>query len=203
MTINFAAPVRQHIDLAGEEFMHMKNVMLACLVAMITAFAPAESLAQFGGGIPGGGMRGNRNRPDSSAREQRPAIQENSPEQVEDRLGLLEEDLRLSAGQSAAWQSYADKVKALAADIGRERARDPLNAGPANSLQQIDHAVDIARNRLTALEDIAAAARTLYDNLTPQQKSVADPRLATIVSAATSGASGAASVRSGRPRSQP
>ncbi len=178
--------------------MHPKNIMLAGLIALTAASATTELLAQFGGG-----MRGNRNRPDSAAREQRPPIQDSSPEQIEDRLGLLEEDLRLSADQRAAWRSYADKVKALVADIGRERERGPLSAGQGNSLQQIEHAVDIARNRLTALEDIAAAAKTLYAGLNPQQKSVADPRLATIVSAVTNGAGGAASGRPRRPGSPP
>ena len=42
--------------------MHLNNAMLACLIAMITAFTPAESLAQFGGGFPGGGMRGSHQR---------------------------------------------------------------------------------------------------------------------------------------------
>ena len=179
--------------------MRMNKVFVTGIIATIAACAALDSPAQFGGGFPGGGTRGGRNRPDSSAREQRPPIQDNSPEQVEDRLGLLEEDLRLSADQRTAWQSYADKVKALAADVGRDRERGPLGGGQVNAVQLIDRAVDTARNRLTALEDIAAAARTLYGNLTPQQQSVADPRLATIVSAITSSGTGAAFNRPGRP----
>lgn len=50
-----------------------------------------------------------------------------------------------------------------------------------NALQQLDRAVDVARNRLTALEDIASAAKTLYGSLTPQQKSLADSRFTTII----------------------
>ena len=181
--------------------MRLENVLLACLIALVTALAPVESPAQFGGGFPGGGTRGGRQRPDSGAKEQRPPMQDNSPEQVEDRLGLLEEDLHLTADQRSAWQSYADKVNALAADIGRDRERGSLANGQMSALQQIDRAVDIARNRLTALEDIAATAKALYGNLNPQQKSVADPRLVTIVSAIVNGGTGAASNRSGRPAS--
>lgn len=183
--------------------MRLKPFAVAGLIGMFATAAALEAPAQFGGGFPGGAMRGNRNRPDSSAREQRPAIQENTPEQVEDRLGLLEEDLHLAADQRIAWQSYADKVKALVADIGRERERGPLGGEQGGALQKIDRAVDTARNRLTALEDIATAAKTLYAALTPQQKSVADPRLATIVAAATSGGSGGAAGRPARPRSPP
>lgn len=83
-------------------------------------------------------------------------------------------------------EACVDKVVAYAADVGREQARGAPTAGSLSSLQQIDHAVDIARNRLTALEDIAAAARTLYGALTAQQKAIVDPRLANIVSSLAS-----------------
>jgi hypothetical protein len=48
-------------------------------------------------------------------------------------------------------------------------------------LQRIDRAVDMARDRLTAIEDIALAAKSLYARLTPEQQQVADPRLANII----------------------
>ena len=183
--------------------MHFKPIAVAGLIGMVAASTAIESLAKFGGGIPGGGTRGGRNRPDNPAREQRPPVQDNSPEQVEDRLGMLEEDLHLTADQRTAWQSYADKVNALAADVGRERERGALGGGPISALKQIDRAVDIARNRLTALEDIAIAAKALYGNLTPQQQSIADPRLVTIVSAIVNSGTGAAFDRTGRPRNRP
>ena len=110
---------------------------------------------------------------------------------------MLEEDLRLSAEQRAAWQAYADKVRAMINDIGRERDRGPLGGAQMSSLSQIDRVVDVARNRLTALEDVATAAKTLYGSLSPQQKVVADPRLATIVSAVVG--AGSNTDRAGRP----
>jgi hypothetical protein len=182
--------------------MRLKSIAIAGLVGVIATFAVLEASAQFGGGgMPGGGMRGGRSRPDGGAREQRPPIQDNSPEQLEDRLGMLEEDLRLSAEQRAAWQSYADKVMALAVDAARERERGPLGGASMSSLQQLDRAVDVARNRMTALEEIALAAKTLYGALSAQQKTVADPRLATIVSAITDARS--APERTGRSRAAP
>ena len=42
--------------------------------------------------------------------------------------------------------------------------------------------LDVERNKLTALEDIVQAAKTLYASLTPEQQAAADPRLANIVS---------------------
>jgi uncharacterized protein HemX len=168
----------------------------------MTLLTALEASAQFGGGgMPGGGMRGGRSRPDGGTKEQRPPVQDNSLEQLEDRLGMLEEELRLSAEQRAAWQAYADKVRALISDIGRERERGPLGGAQMSSLSQIDRVVDAARNRLTALEDIATSAKILYGSLSPQQKVVADPRLATIVTAVTTVGPGAE--RTVRQRSSP
>lgn len=129
---------------------------------------------------------GERNRQTDPAKDRRPALQENIADVVEYRLALLEEDLRLSPGQQIAWQSYAGKMQALASDISRERNRGQPDA-PTNALQQIDHATDVARNRLTALEDISAVARVLYEGLTPQQKSLVDSRLSTIIMPLTTG----------------
>ena len=39
----------------------------------------------------------------------------------------------------------------------------------------------MARDRLTAVEDIAISANSLYARLTPEQQQVADPRLANII----------------------
>lgn len=156
-------------------------------LAGISALSAPQLMAQFRGGIPGGGgpgggMRGGgRDGAADSTRNQRPAVQQNVPGQTEVIMHELYEDLKLTPAQQPAWQSYADKVQALASDLARERSRAqagvPVGA-QSNALQQIDRTLDTARNRLTGLEDIAAAAKNLYESLTPEQKSVADSRLA-------------------------
>jgi hypothetical protein len=179
--------------------MQGRSIAMAMFIGIVTVSAALESFAQFGGGTQGGGMRGSRGRPDGAAREQRPPVRDNSPEQIEDRLGMLEEDLHLTPGQQAAWQATEEKIIAYAADIGREQSRGLPGDATLNSIQQIDHTVDVARNRLTALEDIASAARTLYATLTAQQKSIFDPRLANIVSALANPARGGGPARPKRP----
>jgi hypothetical protein len=179
--------------------MRRSSIAVAMLIGLIAVSAALDAMAQIGGGVPGGGMRGNRGRPDTGTREQRPPVQDNSPEQIEDRLGMLEEDLQLRADQRAAWQACEEKIIAYAADIGREQTRGLPGDASLSSLQQIDHTVDIARNRLTALEDIASAAKTLYGTLTAQQKSVIDPRLANIVSSISGPARGGTPLRPKRP----
>jgi hypothetical protein len=157
------------------------------LLAGITALSASQSMAQFRGGMPGGGggMRGGgRDGTADSTKNQRTAMQQNAPGQNELIMHELYEDLKLTPAQQPAWQSYADKVQALASDLARERSRAQAGA-PAgaqmNALQQFDRTLDTARNRLTGLEDIAAAAKTLYESLAPEQKSVADSRLAKII----------------------
>ena len=108
--------------------------------------------------------------------------QESMTELVEFRLALLQEDLKLAREQERAWVVYEERTKALAADISREHAR-MQSAMSMNAMQQVNHAVDTARDRLTAWEEIASAAKALYDNLTPPQKELADARFPSIVSA--------------------
>ena len=94
-------------------------------------------------------------------------------------LHELHEDLKLSAEQEKSWQSYEQKMRALIDDQRRDRSR------PAESMdlpKRIDRVVDGARDRLTAMEDVADAAKALYAGLTPDQQAVADPRLANVMS---------------------
>ncbi len=174
--------------------MQTARTLVVFLAAALMALDAAPAAAQFGGGMRGG--RGEFNRPRPKADAQRPSVQEDPRSQTEFRLEMLHEDLRLSPDQEASWKPYADKVSALAADMAREHARLKQTL-ELKSLQRIDEAVDVARDRLTALEDIAAAARALYSRLTPEQQSLADARLATTLPAAA-GFAGVAPAR-GRP----
>ena len=171
------------------------------LVAMAMAMATGEATAQFRGGMPGGAMRGSRDgqmgRDQRPPGEQRPAVQEDPVGLAEYRLDLLRTDLKLAPEQEALWTVYADKVSALAADVSRERARLQATL-QMKSLPRIDHSVDVARNRLTALEDIASAAKAFYARLTPAQQSIADERLATVLP--TSPGPGFTGAAGGRPR---
>ncbi len=151
------------------------------ILVVAAVFAAQDASAQFGGGFPGGGgMRGGMRRGGQSGTRsvmpQRPV----TPEIIDEQLGLLEEALNLTQAQWPAWQRYADQVRALSGDVDRERRRAEL-AEKENAVQQLDHASDALRNRLTALEDIAGSARALYGTLTPEQQTVANGRLSGVV----------------------
>ena len=95
---------------------------------------------------------------------------------VQYRLDLLEEDLRLRPEQSVAWATYRSRVLKLAEDM--QRASRSALGGDLTAPKRLDRLADIARDRLTAIEDIVDAGKALYAAFTPEQKIVADRRMA-------------------------
>jgi hypothetical protein len=160
--------------------------------ALILAGAAADASAQTGG------RRGRGGEDRAAKAQEKPQI---SVDQLALILAQLQEDLKLTADQQAAWDAYTRNVEALASDLARERGRTK-EVMQMKVLQRLDHAVDLARDRLTAVEDIAAAAKRLYAGLTPEQQSVADPRLATAIAAAADSGSASARIRPGPPEAR-
>jgi len=130
------------------------------------------SLAAGGALAQTGGRGKGRDRGGDKAGAREPA------NMLEVTLHEFHEDLKLSPAQEPAWLAYEDKLRALEADIARERRQ----SAQMGVLLRIDRAVDVARDRLTAVEDIAIAAKTLYGRLSPEQQETADPRLANLIS---------------------
>ena len=97
------------------------------------------------------------------------------------RLETLEEDLRLLPEQRSAWLAYRERVLKMAEDA--QRAARMVLGGEMAAPKRLDQLADVARDRLTAIEDIVDAGKNLYAILTPAQKSVADRRMAAPVMA--------------------
>jgi hypothetical protein len=162
-------------------------VFSVLMLAIVAADASAQMGSRRGGG------RGGVDR--SAKAQEKP---QNSVDQLALILAELQEDLKLTAVQQAAWDAYVRNVEALASDVARERGRTK-EVMQMKVLQRLDHAVDVARNRLTAVEDIAAAAKKLHAGLTPEQQSMADPRLATAITAAADSGPANSGIQPGRP----
>ncbi len=161
---------------------------------LMLAIAAVDASAQMG--TRRGSGRGDGDR--AAKAQEKP---QNSVDQLALILAELQEDLKLTADQQPAWDAYARNLEALASDLARERGRTK-EVMQMKVLQRLDHAVDVARDRLTAVEDIAAAAKKLYAGLTPEQRSVADPRLATAIAAAAASGSASAGIRPGPPEAR-
>jgi hypothetical protein len=170
-----------------------KRLFLAAACGVLSTGA----VAQLGGGMPGGsgmpGASGRRSRGGAGTGDRRDEGRGGAPQKpevsnLEVTLHEFHEDLKLRQEQEPLWQRYADSVRAIAADAAREaRLRTTATGGidpQAPLLQRIERVVDVARNRLAALEDIADRAKALFDSLSPEQRAAADPRLANIVSMA-------------------
>ena len=150
------------------EMRKREALQMLCAAALLPA-APM-ALAQFGSR--------RRAAPEKSQSREEPRVN-----QLESSLQELHEDLKLAPQQEPLWESYADKVRALANDVARERNARPSATGTQlNVVQRMDRVVDTARNRLAALEDISQAGKSLFESLSPEQKSPADPRRANIMS---------------------
>jgi hypothetical protein len=159
---------------AGSAAMKRRSIALG----LAALFAAADAGAQFGGmGGMGGGRRGG-SRGGASARSD--AQPRESVDMLQVNLEELRTDLKLTPEQQPRWDSYREKVEALAGDIGRSRKR-PDPEEKLDAVQQLKRLVDTQRNRLAAMEDIADAGSALYNSLTAQQKQLADQRLAKVM----------------------
>ena len=160
--------------------------LTVCLAIIAFVATATDALGQLGRPAEGrGGRGGERVRPPANRAAKPAAPDFDSYDQIEYRLMLLEDDLNVRSDQSVLWQAFADKVRAYASDLARERER--MNAArsavsPALSgIQQLERMQDAAQNHALAIEDIVVAARALYATLSEQQKRIADFRIATIL----------------------
>ena len=168
----------------------VRRVLVAlAATAVLLAIGGTESHAQFGGrggiGGPSRGGRGERGAQKDSTHVDRPIPQDaDSYEQTEHRLMLMEVDLRLEPAQKGPWQAFAEKVLAYARDLSHERvlAGIPVSAGTSiGGLQHIEQTTDLARHRVSELEEIRTAANPLYKTFSPDQRQIADRRIVTII----------------------
>lgn len=175
------------------------TTLATCLVLLSSVLLVPDVYAQFsagggsGGGMGGGGRHGSGERPKDCGSSVKPEGDKGptgpqgpvSREQLEYHLGTLQVDLHLTPEQTSAWQTFSDRLLALQADMERQRSRNASaianSASSAGGIKPIASAVDAARNRLTALEDIESTARALYQTLQPDQKTLADLRMAVFV----------------------
>ncbi len=149
-------------------------------VALVLSAAASAQMPGGGASPRPGSSPGNRSgvslydRP----REERPQAA-NIVELVNMRLGQLEEDLNLRPNQIALWKVYRDRVVQMLDDQCRAmRSASAYTALETTAPKRLDTLADAARDRLTATEDIVDAGKALYAALTPEQRTVADRRLA-------------------------
>ena len=161
------------------------------VVALLLAAgsAQAQSPVPRGGGVDTSHVPPPRPRPNDGK------PQETVQASVQYRLEVLEEDLRIRPEQQKLWLNYKDRVLRLADDAQRT-SRTAL-AGTMSAPERLDRLSDIARDRLTAIEDVVEAGKQLYAVLTPGQQGVADRRMAVPLTALAGVEPSSATARAG------
>jgi hypothetical protein len=109
--------------------------------------------------------------------------------------------LRIRPEQQKLWLNYRDRVLRLADDAQRT-SRTALG-GTLTAPERLDRLSDIARDRLTAIEDIVEAGKQLYAVLTPGQQGVADRRMAVPVTGLAGVEPSSTAARAGAPAKSP
>lgn len=146
-----------------------QSVVLFVLLLGLGACAPM-------GGPGGPGGRGDEGAGAFQGERQRPGAGGNS---TADRFRLdLQETaqaLELDPKQRVLWEAYQDKIGTLMNDINKI---EPYRPPRQTAVQQIGRKVDLARNRLAAIEEVQEAADRLYQALNEEQRKTADQRLA-------------------------
>jgi hypothetical protein len=147
--------------------------LVAALALPIAASAQSPGGAGAKGASKGG--IGSLVRPS----DDRPVTGPSLVELVTMRISQLEEDLNLRPDQLGLWKVYRDRVMQMLDDQRRElRTATAYSASETSAPKRLDALADVARNRLTAVEDIVDAGKALYASLTPEQRTLADRRLA-------------------------
>ena len=182
------------------------STCIAIFVAALMTTGLAWGQVQGGAGSSRGAAPGSRGGVDTSHLPPPKADQDvNVPmtllSAVQYRLELLEEDLRLRPEQRGAWLAYRERVLKLAEDT--QRAARTALAGDMAAPKRLDRLADVARDRLTAIEDIVDAGKNLYATLTPGQQSVADRRMAVPVMALAGVEPNSAAARAGASTKNP
>lgn len=148
--------------------------LVAALALPFAASAQSPGGAGSKGASKGGGI-GSMVRPS----DDRPVTGPSLVELVTMRISQLEEDLNLRPDQLGPWKVYRDRVMQMLDDQRRElRTATAYSASETSAPKRLDALADVARNRLTAVEDIVDAGKALYASLTPEQRTLADRRLA-------------------------
>jgi len=90
----------------------------------------------------------------------------------EARIAFLKQELKITADQESAWETYATQVKAQAATMEKFRTQAPTTAQSAP--ERIEQRAEFAKRRAEQVKALSTAVTDLYAVLTPEQKTIAD-----------------------------
>ena len=149
--------------------MKKSHTAIAGVIAGVALSVAAASYAQPYGGMgqgfgPGMGMGMGMGRGPMAGVD--PSVR------AESRLSDLKTQLKITAAQEAAWQTYAGQAKQQAA--GMQAMRAQMTQGAATAPERMAQRTAAMQQRSSAMVAMDSAFNALYAMLTPEQKTIAD-----------------------------
>lgn len=109
---------------------------------------------------------------------QRGMMGRNPAAMVEARLAYLKTDLKITAQQETAWQTFATKSRKLAETRQAKRSKmQEAAAAPMTAPERLAKRTEFMKQQISEMESMTAAVSELYAALTPEQKAIADKSL--------------------------
>jgi hypothetical protein len=105
-------------------------------------------------------------------------------ERVEARIARIQQTLQITAAQQPQFDTFANVLRKQAQGMDermqQRRAQMQQGAAPTNltAIQRLELMQRVTANRYNQLGEVIAAAKPLYDSLSPEQKQAADQMLA-------------------------
>lgn len=99
-----------------------------------------------------------------------------NPGNADDGLAALKAELGITAKQDAAWQAFAKNAKQQNESRQAWFARMQQARGDGSAPELLAQQTEIMKQRQSDMQAGAAALKSLYATLTPEQKAIADQR---------------------------
>lgn len=152
-----------------ENAMKSSKTIFAGIVAAGILGTTAFAWAQPGSGCDGKGMRGM----DGKHGMMKSGMKFDPAARADQHLTRLKTELKPTAQQEPLWNAFAETVKAQSGQ-GMQAMRATMQNDKLTAPERMTAMNAMMKQRLAAHEAVSDSFKRLYDNLTPEQKKVAD-----------------------------
>jgi DNA anti-recombination protein RmuC len=166
--------------------MRMKRVLLVTAVSAAFAVGASTVLAQAIEDQPEALLVAAASTESSVAQAQGGEARQfrSASERIEARLAHIQKTLQITAAQQSQWDTFANVLRRHARNmderIAQRRAQAGQGATNANvsAVERLEWMQRMTADRYNRLGEVIAAAKPLYEVLSPEQKQAADQMLA-------------------------
>jgi periplasmic protein CpxP/Spy len=164
--------------------MRMKPVLLATAVSAALAVGASAVLAESTSQPQNLLVAAATDATGATGTTAQPRQFHSASERVEARIARIQQTLQITAAQQPQFDTFANvlrkQAQAMDERMQQRRAQMQQGAAPTNltAIQRLELMQRVSANRYNQLGEVIAAAKPLYDSLSPEQKQAADQMLA-------------------------